>query len=154
MAKEIERKFLVRGTAYKALAVERLDIRQAYLSTSVNAIVRVRVSGERAWLTVKSANQGCERGEWEYPVPVADALDIIRSTGCPCLHKYRYIVPAGNGLRWEVDEFVSPAAGLVVAEIELPTADAAFVKPDWVGNEVTGDPRYYNSEIVKLCYGQ
>ena len=149
MAKEIERKFLVRSREFESEAVSRLDIRQAYLSTAADATVRLRVSGEQAWLTVKSRNHGCERGEWEYPVAVSDALEMIAATGCRCIHKYRYIVPAGHGLVWEVDEFVNPANGLVVAEIELPSADTPFEIPLWLGAEVTGDTRYYNSEIVK-----
>lgn len=150
MAKEIERKFLVRSRDFADEATQVVDIRQAYLSTAVDATVRLRVSDRQAWLTVKSRNQGCERGEWEYSIPRADALEMIAATGCRCLHKLRYIVPAGDGLEWEVDEFIEPCGGLVVAEIELPESDAAFRKPSWLGDEVTGDPRYYNSSIARL----
>lgn len=147
MAKEIERKFLVTDHTYRDQATHALDIKQAYLSTAVDATVRLRLVDGRAWLTVKSKNHGCERNEWEYPLPYDDALQMIEATGCKCLSKRRYIVPANDGLKWEVDEFTEPA-GLVIAEIELPEADSNFDKPAWLGQEVTGDPRYYNSAIV------
>lgn len=148
MATEIERKFLVTDRSFADCATERLDIRQAYLSSDPDATVRLRICGEKAWLTVKSRNHGAERGEWEYPIPVADALEMIQSSGRPCLHKTRHIIPAADGLRWEVDEFHNPCPGLVVAEIELPAADTPFAHPAWLGREVTGDPQYYNSVIA------
>lgn len=149
MAKEIERKFLVRDKSFVGDAVSRLDIRQAYLSAEPDATVRLRTIGEKAWLTVKSRNIGAERGEWEYEIPATDACEMLTATGRPCLHKTRYIIPADNGLKWEVDEFHNPCPGLMVAEIELPRADFPFSRPAWLGDEVTGDPRYYNSEIAK-----
>lgn len=148
MAKEIERKFLVKDRGFEREAVERLEIRQAYLNSDPDATVRLRVSGMNAWLTVKSRNHGAERGEWEYEIPASDAVEMLQATGRPCLHKTRYLVPASGGLKWEVDEFHNPCTGLIVAEIELPSADAEFDLPTWIGQEVTGDPQYYNSVIA------
>lgn len=148
MAKEIERKFLVRDMSFKALAVRRADMAQGYLSTDADATVRVRVAGEQAWITVKSRNRDAVRDEWEYPVPVGDATDMIHTCcGTRIIEKTRYIVPAGNGLRWEVDVFHGRHEGLVVAEIELPSETASFDVPEFIGEEVTGDPRYYNSVL-------
>lgn len=149
MAKEIERKFLVSDRRFASEAVSRLEIRQAYLSAEPDATVRLRIIGEKAWLTVKSRNIGAERGEWEYEIPATDACEMLTATGRPYLYKTRYIVPAADGLKWEVDEFHNPCHGLTVAEIELPQADFPFSRPAWLGDEVTGDPRYYNSEIAK-----
>lgn len=152
MAKEIERKFLVTGDDYRRLAVGSSRIMQGYLSTSPDATVRVRISGERAWLTVKSRSRGAERGEWEYEIPVGDAREMIEACGLPMLSKTRYRIPTPEGLCWEVDEFHNPRPGLVVAEIELPSADAPFSRPDWLGTEVTGDPQYYNSNLIEQIF--
>lgn len=149
MSKEIERKFLVTDDSYKAAATDKLEIAQGYLSTDADATVRVRISGEKAWLTVKSRNRGAVRGEWEYAVPVGDAREMLASCcGGRLIEKTRYIVDAGGGLRWEVDEFHGRHQGLVVAEIELPAEDTPFVKAPFVGREVTGEPEYYNSSLA------
>ena len=148
MGKEIERKFLVRDRQFETEATEKFEIRQAYLNDCPDATVRLRVIDTKAWLTVKSRNHGAERGEWEYEIPVSDAMEMIEATDTPCLFKTRYIIPAADGLKWEVDEFHNPCAGLVVAEIELPSSDTAITHPAWIGREITGDPAYYNSVIA------
>lgn len=147
MAKEIERKFLVGDESYKALATENIEIRQGYLSTDPEATVRVRIAGDKAFLTVKGRNRGAVRNEWEYPVPASDAIAMLTCCGGRTVEKTRWIVPAENGLKWEVDEFHGRHEGLVVAEIELPAEDTPFVRPAFVGREVTGEPQYYNSAL-------
>lgn len=150
MAKEIERKFLVSGTGFKAVAASSREISQGYLSTNPDATVRVRISDSRAWLTVKSRNHGATRGEWEYEIPVDDARHMLAECcGGLCLEKTRYIVPAAEkSLSWEVDVFHGRHEGLVLAEIELPSEDTPFSLPDFIGEEVTGDTRYYNSVLI------
>ncbi len=145
MGKEIERKFLVNDDTFVAMAESVRDISQAYLSTSPDATVRVRISGTSAWLTVKTRNCGAVRGEWEYAIPVADAREMVEASCCDSLvSKRRYIVPFG-GHRWEVDVFGGRLSGLVVAEVELGSEDEAVDLPPFAGREVTGDVRYYNS---------
>lgn len=147
MAKEIERKFLVTGTSYRDMAVDRHEIAQGYLSRDIDATVRVRIVDEKAFLTVKGRNHGVVRDEWEYAIPVNDAVAMLdRCVSGHVIRKTRYIVPSGS-LRWEIDEFHDCHAGLVVAEIELPSPDAEFTKPVFIGEEVSGNPAYYNSNL-------
>lgn len=148
MAKEIERKFLVINTLYRSLSSCNTEISQGYLSADPRAVVRVRLKGDHAFLTLKGPNHGSERDEWEYEIPVSDARELLSklATGI-IVRKTRYIVPY-KGYSWEVDEFHSPCAGLTVAEIELPDPDAVFELPPFIGREVTGDPAYYNSSIA------
>ncbi len=151
MGREIERKFLVRGDGYRALgAPERY--RQGYVRTAGPATVRVRVAGERGYLTVKGPTQGLTRSEFEYPIPRDDA-EALLDTLCerPQIEKLRYRIPAGAHT-WEVDEFLGDNAGLVVAEIELGAEDEPFARPAWLGEEVTADPRYRNSELARRPY--
>lgn len=153
MAKEIERKFLVRGEAWKALA-PGTEYRQGYLSTTKERTVRVRTIGARGFLTVKGASVGATRAEFEYAIPVADADEMLDSL-CerPIVEKTRYEIPFA-GMTWDVDEFAGDNAGLVIAEVELADERQAFEKPDWVGAEVTGDPRYYNANLVANPYAK
>lgn len=147
MGKEIERKFLVAGNQYKAMATGAIRIAQAYLNTSPDATVRVRVCGDSAFLTVKSRNRGAERGEWEYAIPRSDAEEMMAACcGGNALAKTRYIVPFA-GHSWEVDVFGGRLEGLAVAEVELLSADEAVELPPFAGREVTGDARYYNSSL-------
>lgn len=147
MAKEIERKFLVTNTSYRDMSAAEKLIVQAYLNRDPKATVRVRIIDSKAFLTVKGKNEGALRDEWEYPIPVSDARGMIaRCASGRVIEKTRFIVPF-EGYKWEIDEFGGDLKGLVVAEIELPTEDAKFVLPPFVGEEVTGDPRYYNSSL-------
>ncbi len=146
MGTEIERKYLVRGDAYRALAAG-VECRQGYLCTDPARVVRVRLIGDRAFLTVKGPSAGATRAEFEYAIPPEDARALLDLCERPLIEKTRYVVPHG-GLVWEVDEFHGANAGLVVAECELQAEDQAVDKPEWVGEEVTGDARYFNSSLV------
>lgn len=149
MAIEIERKFLVNGNEYKNMASSSVEMAQYYLQDAPERTVRVRVAGESAWLTIKGKSEGCSRNEWEYPIPAADAREMIAICGGHGLEKRRWLVPYG-GHTWEVDEYGGRHAGLVVAEIELPSEDVTFDMPPFVGEEVTGRPEYYNSVLAKF----
>ncbi len=148
MAKEIERKFLVTDASYKELASESHHIVQGYLNRDPDRTVRVRLLDSRGFITVKTRSHGATRNEWEYPIPADDAREMLNACDGPVLEKVRYIVEAGNGLRWEIDEFGGRLSPLVVAEIELPAEDTEFSKPPFIGKEVTGDPRYFNSSLA------
>ncbi len=148
MGKEIERKFLVaRPEAVRAAAREAVRIRQGYLSVDPERTVRVRLRGERGFLTVKGLTHGSERQEWEFEIPLAEAEEMLDICVGKVIDKTRYLVDFA-GHTWEVDEFVSPVS-LWVAEAELQRADEPLELPDWVGEEVTGNPDYYNSNLVK-----
>jgi adenylate cyclase len=151
MGEEIERKFLVAGDAWRETA-EGMRYRQGFLSTVPERTVRVRVAGLRGTITVKGKNLGARRAEFEYEIPVTDAEQML-DTLCerPLIEKVRHTLTAGPHT-WEVDVFEGDNAGLVVAEIELGSEDEAFEKPDWVGDEVTSDPRYFNSNLVANPY--
>lgn len=153
MGVEIERKFLVEGDAWRTLGEATL-LRQGYLSLEPTRTVRVRIDGERAFLTIKGKSVGASRGEWEYPIPVPDAAELL-DTLCqqPLVEKVRHRIASGPHT-WEVDEFLGANAGLVVAEIELSSEDEPFAQPDWIGREVTGDPRYFNSRLISHPYSQ
>jgi adenylate cyclase len=150
MGKEIERKFLVTGNAWRA--GEGTDFRQGYLSTDKERTVRVRAAGDIAHLTIKGITEGATRTEFEYPIPVADA-ELMLDTLClrPLIEKRRYRVQHG-GMTWEIDEFRGDNVGLVIAEIELERPQQRFEKPEWVGEEVTSDPRFYNANLVAHPY--
>ncbi|MDL2357182.1 MAG: CYTH domain-containing protein [Pseudomonadota bacterium] len=151
MGVEIERKFLLAGDCWRALGTPLL-LRQGYLSADPARVVRVRVAGDQAWLTIKGRSVGATRGEWEYPIPLADANALLDDL-CeqPIIEKYRREI-AHAGHIWEVDEFLGANQGLVVAEIELAAEDQPFDKPDWIGADVTHDARYFNSSLVKRPY--
>ena len=147
MAQEIERKFLVAGDAWRDLA-EGVVYRQGYLSTDSDRTVRVRTVGAKGTLTVKGITVGATRTEYEYEIPVADA-DAMLDALCirPLIEKTRHKIPF-DGLVWEVDVFAGDNVGLVVAEVELSHEDQEFELPDWIGEEVTHDPRYYNANLI------
>jgi adenylate cyclase len=147
MGQEIERKFRVISHAYREQGSGQ-RYRQAYLSTDKARVVRVRVVDDLAWLTIKGQTSGVTRAEFEYPIPVKDAVTLLESI-ChqPVIDKTRYKVRHGEHV-WEVDEFHGANEGLVVAEIELDSEDEAFARPDWLGEEVSGDPRYFNSNLI------
>lgn len=147
MAKEIERKFLVVDDSYRSMAVGRRHIVQAYLNRDPKATVRVRISDGQAWLTIKGVNSEAVRDEWEYQIPADDARQMIeRCSSGRIIEKTRWLVDF-EGYRWEVDCFEGSLAGLTVAEVELPSADAVVILPAFVGEEVTGNPDYYNSSL-------
>jgi len=150
--KEIERKFLVDDRSDSRRSAEYSEIRQGYLSIDKHRTVRVRIAGDAAYLTIKGITEGATRAEYEYPIPVAHAREML-DTLClrPLIEKRRYRVEY-NGLIWEVDEFYGDNAGLIVAEVELESAQQMFDKPPWAGEEVTDDPRYYNANLVNHPY--
>ncbi len=150
MGREIERKFLVQGQEWKQLA-RGTAMRQGYLSTDPERVVRVRVEGDAAALTIKGKSAGAVRGEWEYAIPKADAEELLALCLRPLIEKSRYRIDHA-GMLWEVDEFYGDNAGLVVAEIELQSEDQQFDRPHWVAAEVTHDARYYNSNLLRHPY--
>ena len=151
MGKEIERKFLVKGDAWKSLA-KATRYRQGYLNSVKERTVRVRTVGDKGFLTVKGITTGASRAEYEYPIPASDAEALLNDL-CekPLIEKNRYKIKDGN-LTWEVDEFFGENQGLIVAEVELESESQSFEKPGWVGEEVTGDPRYFNANLIKHPY--
>jgi CYTH domain-containing protein len=148
---EIERKFLVRdGGFLRELHGERLL--QGYVAHSARATVRVRIAGERAWLTLKGETRGISRSEFEYPIPPEDAAALLAEL-CDggLIDKTRYRVVHGAHV-WDVDVFAGANAGLLLAEVELGREDEAFARPPWLGEEVSGDPRYFNSSLAERPY--
>lgn len=153
MGKEIERKFKVIGTAYKTESISSAIYKQGYLSVDKERTVRVRVVGDKAFLTIKGQNCGIVRNEFEYEIPVADA-EIMLNENClqPVIEKVRHICIASDGHKWEIDEFAGENAGLVVAEVELGSQYERVELPEWCGKEVSDDVRYYNSNLIKHPY--
>jgi len=147
MGQEIERKFLVKGKAWRV--GEGVAYRQGYLNRAIERTVRVRTVGNRGYLTIKGATLGISRLEYEYEIPVEEAEALLNAL-CekPLIEKRRYRIAWGE-LTWEVDEFSGENEGLVLAEIELPCETYEFERPAWLGEEVSGDPRYFNSNLVK-----
>lgn len=160
MGIEIERKFLVTGDAWRTHAHRAIPMAQGYINDqaamdggAMKASVRVRVAGDEAWLNLKSRALGHTRQEFDYPIPVEDARALLALCVGDLVDKTRHLVEA-SGFTWEVDEFHGANGGLVVAEIELPDADAPFARPDWVGAEVTDASRYYNLALASRPYAQ
>jgi adenylate cyclase len=153
MPQEIERKFLVRSDHYKQKATLVYKIAQGYLSSQLQRSVRVRIREERAFLTIKGESNaaGITRFEWEKEISVADAEELMKICEPGIIEKIRYEVPGGDHT-FEVDEFSGANDGLVVAEIELHSEDEEFNRPEWLGAEVTGDPKYYNSMLARHPY--
>jgi adenylate cyclase len=153
MALEIERKFLVVGDAWRSLATGTL-YRQGYVVLGAGKTVRVRVAGSTGYLTIKGPSVNLARTEFEYEIPLDDAMTLL-DTLCeqPLVEKTRYKIPYG-GMVWEVDEFAGENQGLIVAEVELATADQAIALPPWVGADVSDDPRYFNVYLVQHPYRQ
>ncbi len=151
MGQEIERKFLVVGDSWRRAAVAEV-MRQGYIPTQDTRTVRVRQVGDRAYLTLKGPAVGLVRPEFEYPIPIEDA-QVILETLCtpPLIEKTRYRLPLGDVV-WEIDEFWGDNQGLIVAEVELTSPDQAVDLPEWVGTEVTYDPRYQNSNLARHPY--
>ncbi len=149
MGIEIERKFLVVGDGWRAAPA--VPYAQGYLNRDKQRTVRVRIVQDAAWLTVKGVSVGATRAEFEYPIPVADAEQLLALCDGPIVRKTRRVIEHA-GAKWEIDEFQGDNAGLVVAEIELPAEDAEFERPAWLGAEVTHDARYFNSSLATSPY--
>lgn len=151
MGIEIERKFLVRGEGWRQ--GEGLPLSQGYLNRDKDRTVRVRTAGPRGYLTVKGRNVGATRAEFEYEIPLADAQALLALCEGPVVQKCRYRVEYA-GMVWEIDEFEGENAGLVIAEIELEREDQPFAAPEWLGEDVTQDPRYFNSNLASHPFGR
>lgn len=149
MATEIERKFLLRTDDWRDEIADSQRLSQGYLTETGPASVRVRTNGTEAYLNIKSMTLGMTRDEYEYEIPLADAERML-ATLCqgPKVEKIRHHVHH-DGFLWEIDEFLSDNAGLIVAEVELDSPEQTFVRPEWLGDEVTEDPRYYNVSLVR-----
>ena len=151
MPQEIERKFLVRGNGWRDHGAG-VPYRQGYLSTVAERTVRVRLIRDKGWLTIKGITVGATRAEYEYEIPADEAgemLDVLCER--PLIEKTRYRIEH-QGLIWEVDEFDGDNAGLIIAEVELEEENQTVVLPDWIGEEVTDDPRYYNANLIANPY--
>ncbi len=149
MANEIERKFLVKGD-FKSESTKAIRIVQGYLSSVPERTVRVRIKGDKGFITIKGIGSasGATRYEWEKEVPVDEINELLKICEPGVIDKTRFLVKSGNHL-FEVDEFYGDNEGLVVAEVELSAEDEHFTKPSWLGEEVTGDVKYYNSMLMK-----
>lgn len=147
MPLEIERKFLVRDDSWRGHFQKRSVLRQGYLVAGPGITVRIRTDGEQAWLTIKGPAQGISRNEFEYSIPEADAEKLLGLCEQRVVEKTRHIVPHGRHV-WEVDVFAGANQGLVLAEIELASECESLDLPSWVGDEVSGDPRYYNAQLA------
>ncbi len=152
MALEIEHKFLVLDDSWKKMVTESFEYKQGYLSSDSKRSIRVRTSSAKAWINIKSATIGTQRHEYEYEIPLQDGIEILL-TLCqkPLIEKTRYLIPYQEHV-WELDVFTGDNEGLIVAEIELSSKGENFAKPDWVGQEVSFDLRYYNNNLCKHPY--
>lgn len=152
MATEIEHKFLVRDDRWRGQVERSVWIRQGYLTSNARCSVRVRVADDRGFLNLKSGTLGIQRSEYEYSIPLVEAEEIL-DTLCekPLLEKTRHFLRYGEHL-WEIDEFAGDNAGLIVAEVELDHPDESFARPDWLGEDVSHDLRYYNSQLARHPY--
>ncbi len=152
MGYEIERKFLVKKN-WKSMVghTAGILIKQGYLSTDPYRNVRIRLKGDQSFVTIKGKNKGLLRSEYEYSIPYEDAREMLLMCVPTIIQKIRYKVPIGKHI-WEIDEFGGVNEGLVIAEIELDAEDEAFEIPNWVEQEVSSDPRYFNSNLIKFPY--
>ena len=152
MATEIEHKFLLRDERWRPAIERSTPMRQGYLTSDARCSVRVRVADGQGFLNIKSGTLGIQRSEYEYPIPLVEAEEIL-DTLCekPLLEKTRHYLRF-DGRLWEIDEFAGANAGLIVAEVELDDPDQPFARPDWVGEEVSHDLRYYNSQLARHPY--
>lgn len=149
MATEIERKFLINPVKWEALSKPKpLYCLQSYIASEDKKVVRARVIGDKGFLTIKGKTEGISRLEFEYEIPKQEAQEMIELLGGSAIEKNRYFIPQDN-FTWEIDVFLGDNEGLLIAEIELPSEDAQFHKPDWIGEEVSDDPKYYNVNLQK-----
>jgi len=152
MSIEIEHKFLLANDTWRQQVQRSVVFRQGYLSSQATSSIRVRISDEKAWLNIKSATIGTQRHEYEYEIPLQDANEILDML-CrkPIIEKMRHYVH-NDGNVWEIDEFYGENEGLIIAEIELSDINESFSRPEWVGDEVTNDIRYYNNNLAVYPY--
>ena len=151
MAQEIERKFRVANDDWRAMASSSSSLKQGYLSSSAEATVRVRLEDNLGTLTIKSKTKGITRNEFEYAIPAQEAKELLIICSGPLIEKTRYRIPQENHT-WEIDVFEGDNDGLIIAEIELTSDEDYFAKPQWLGEEVSGDSRYYNSNLATHPY--
>ena len=152
MGKEIERKFLVKGESWRTQAKRHIRMRQGYLSEGWQNSVRVRIENDRAFLNIKGSKDGIHRHEFEYEIPIGEAEEILDEVALrPLIEKTRYEIPFADHL-WEVDVFEGDNAGLIVAEVELGSAEETFEHPQWLGREVSHERRYYNVSLREKPY--
>ena len=151
MAREIERKFLVNRAMWRGDPGRAVRFRQGYLSTDPARVVRVRIEGDRAFLAVKGKTRGIERAEFEYPVPIADAEQLLRLCVQPIIEKTRTST-LFDRRTWVVDEFAGDNAGLLLAEVEMASPNELVMLPPWIDREVSNDPRYFNSNLARVPY--
>lgn len=150
MAIEIERKFLVAGDGWRAHVRSTDHLRQGYLSTGSNATIRIRtINDGRGFITIKAGGAALERNEYEYPIPITDARQLLARCLGRLIDKRRHHLDLDDG-DWVVDEFLGAHAALLLVEVELPSGDAEFERHDWLGEEVTGDRAYYNSTLAAI----
>ncbi|MBJ7325817.1 MAG: CYTH domain-containing protein [Chthoniobacterales bacterium] len=153
MGLETERKFLVAGDSWRDSATEWRTLCQGYLAIDGGTTVRVRTDGQRAWVTIKGAQEGLSRPEFEYEVPADEAGQLLGLCRGRLVEKVRHKVPVGPHV-WEVDEFGGANRGLIVSELELSRPDEDFMRPAWLGREVSDDPRYLNASLSVRPYGE
>ncbi len=151
MAQEIERKFRVANDDWRAIATSSSSLKQGYLSSSAEATVRVRLEDNLGTVTIKSKTNGITRNEFEYAIPAQEAKELLMLCSGPLIEKIRYRIPQENHT-WEIDVFEGDNDGLIIAEIELTSDEDYFAKPQWLGEEVSGDSRYYNSNLATHPY--
>lgn len=153
MAQEIERKFLVTDDSYKQLAFDSSRIVQGYICSARGRTVRVRIRDNRGYLTIKGPSEigGLSRYEWEKEIPLQEAMELMKLCEPGMIDKTRYLVHSGKHV-FEVDEFYGENEGLVIAEVELESEEETYIKPDFIGQEVTGDVKYYNSFLMRNPY--
>jgi len=151
MAKEIERKFLLKNENWKTQVDKSFTIKQGYLSTNPERTVRIRIKGKKGILTIKGITKGISRLEYEYEIPFQDAIELLDLCEQPIIEKERYIIIDGK-LKWEIDIFEGINKGLELAEVELESEDQKVNLPNWIEKEVTSDKRYYNSSLIKMPF--
>ncbi|WP_411727695.1 CYTH domain-containing protein [Methyloglobulus sp.] len=152
MAIEIEHKFLLTNDDWRGHVQKSIKYKQGYLNSQPSSSIRIRIADNQGWLNIKSATVGTERLEFEYEIPLSDADEIINTLCCkPLIEKTRHFVPNDHNM-WEIDEFEGDNKDLIIAEIELPEIGKTFLKPPWLGAEVTHDLRYYNNNLVANPY--
>ena len=149
MPLEIERKFLLKNDNWRRYADKGSAIKQGYLNSHIERTVRIRIINKGGIITIKGKTTGVTRKEFEYKIPLADALELIKLCEKPIIEKTRYKIETETGLIWEIDEFSGQNTGLIIAEVELEQEHQSVIIPQWIGKEVSDDPRYYNANLIQ-----